>query len=289
MPENTNTKYFLEQQVQYQQVDSIKIAYRVFGQGEPLFFIHGWPLSSFTFRNLIPYLQDHFACYLVDLPGVGESEWDKNTEFTFSGRAKILKALIDKLGLKNYSLLGQNTGATTGRQLALIDHERITKLMMTNTEIPGHRPPWIPLYRLMMFLPGTNLIFRQIIRSNLFVRSPLGFGGCFANLDLLKDDFKQYVINPIIQSHHRMVGQNLSLRGIQWSLLDSLAQDHAKITMPVLLIWGEDDPTFPIDLAREMVSQFTDNAELKAVPNAKLLVHEEQPELVSKYIIEFMQ
>jgi pimeloyl-ACP methyl ester carboxylesterase len=57
--------------------------------------------------------------------------------------------------------------------------------------------------------------------------------------------------------------------------------------MPVRLIWGADDPTFPVALAREMVKQLPD-ARLVEVPGARLLVHEERPDDVAGAVIEFL-
>jgi pimeloyl-ACP methyl ester carboxylesterase len=57
--------------------------------------------------------------------------------------------------------------------------------------------------------------------------------------------------------------------------------------MPVLLIWGADDPTFPVALARAMVGQFP-NARIAEIPGAKLLVHEEKPAEVARLALEFL-
>ena len=57
---------------------------------------------------------------------------------------------------------------------------------------------------------------------------------------------------------------------------DGLAQTHAQITAPVTLIWGVDDPWFPLEHARKMLGQFRGGAELHELPG-KLFVHEERP------------
>ena len=57
--------------------------------------------------------------------------------------------------------------------------------------------------------------------------------------------------------------------------------------MPVRLIWGADDPTFPLARAREMLKQFPD-ANLVEIPRARLLVHEERPAEVARAVLEFL-
>ena len=278
---------FLGAPARHVEVGSAGIAYRRFGAGPPLVLLHGWPFSGFTFRRLIPLLEDRFTCYVPDLPGAGDSTWTGATDFSFAGRARMVSELAERLGLRSYFVAGHDTGATVARQLALIDGERILKLAIINTEMPGHRPPWIPLYRLLMFLPGANLAFRQLVRLRWFVHSSLGFGSCFYDRALLDGEFAELVINPIVRSAKRMEGQALALRGIDWSVVDRLADTHAGIRAPVLLIWGEDDTIFPIARAREMAAQFPHGAGLRAIPEAKFLVHEERPDRVAHALREF--
>src|SRR5205823_5174972 len=137
----------------------------------------------------------------------------------------------------------------------LVDAQRVKRLALINTEIPGHRPPWIQLYQFLMRVPGAPLIFRQLLRSDLFLRSGMGFGGCFCNLDLINGDFRDRFVTPYVRSAQKTAGMGRYLVGLQWKVVDELAQRHAELRMPVLLVWGQEDPTFPIDRAREMVAQ----------------------------------
>jgi pimeloyl-ACP methyl ester carboxylesterase len=67
-------------------------------------------------------------------------------------------------------------------------------------------------------------------------------------------------------------------------MVAALADVHARITCPVQLVWGEDDPFFPVDGARAMVDTFA-NARLTIVPDAKVFVHEERPEEVAAALL----
>jgi pimeloyl-ACP methyl ester carboxylesterase len=77
------------------------------------------------------------------------------------------------------------------------------------------------------------------------------------------------------------------LLGAKWGPVDALAHDHARITLPVRLIWGADDPTFPVEHARTMVKQLPD-AHLVEIPGGRLLVHEEKPAEVARSVLEFL-
>jgi len=264
------------------------LALRRFGSGPPLLLVHGFPLSGYTWRQVLPALARQHTCYVPDLAGFGDSGWSKATAFNFYDHARRLKVLADQLGLKRYHLMAQDTGATMARCLALIDGARVERLVLLNTEIPGHRPPWIPLYQwLVRRAPGAGLSFRMLMRSSWFLRSGMGFGGCFHDLALIEGDFHAHFVQPLIASAQRTEGMTRYLGGLYWDAVDELRQKHAQLRMPVLLVWGEDDPTFPVALARAMTRQFA-NARLVAIPGAKLLVHEEKPDAVTQAVMPFL-
>ncbi|MGH8458221.1 MAG: alpha/beta fold hydrolase [Nevskiales bacterium] len=262
---------------------------RQYGQGPALLLIHGFPLYGFTWRHLLPTLAQHFTCYVPDLAGKGESEWGADTDFTFIGHAQRLKQLADQLGLERYALMAQDTGATVARCLALADPARVLKLLLFNTEIPHHRPPWIPLYQFLTGLPGAQLSFRLMLDSRLYRRSGMGFGGCFTDLDLLDGEFHQHTVQPLLDSPRRLEGVLRYLRGLTWPVVDALAENQRKITAPALLVWGEDDPTFPVSRARVLVDQLGNCRGFITVPRTKLLLYEEKPAEVLEKILPFLQ
>jgi len=286
LSEDTTRAFFAAPALK-QDAGTTRLAYRRFGSGPALLLVHGFPLSGFTWRKVLPALAERYTCYVPDLPGMGESEWTGATDFSFPGQGRTLKAFVDGLGLSRYSVLAQDTGGTFARYLALEDRARIDKLILINTEMPRHRPPWIPLYQFLMRLPGTLTVFGLLLQSKAYLRSPMGFGGCFDDLRLIEGDFHEHVVEPLRRSPRRMEGMRDYLRGAAWGPVDALEHEHARLAMPVLLIWGADDPTFPIELARKMVTQFP-NARLAEIANARLLVHEERPAEVARLVCDFV-
>jgi haloalkane dehalogenase len=281
------TRFYLDAPAQSVDTGTARLACRRFGSGPPLLLVHGFPLSGFTWRKVLPALAERFTCWVPDLPGMGETEWTEETDFSFPGQAQTLVRLVDRLGLERYRVMAQDTGGTFARYLALADGARVEKLVLVNTEIPHHRPPWIPLYQLLMRMPGALAGFGVLLRSRVFLRSGMGFGGCFVDLGLLDGDFHAHVVEPLLRSPRRMDGMAHYLRGLTWKPVDALAEAHARITMPVELVWGADDPTFPVATARRMVSQLPD-ARLVEIPGARLLVHEEKPAEVARAALAFL-
>jgi pimeloyl-ACP methyl ester carboxylesterase len=280
--ESPEARTFLSAPLQLVDVGSAQIAYRAIGAGPPLLLLHGWPLSGFTFRKLVPHLAPRFTCYLPDTPGAGESRWRDDHDFRFAGQAAAYARFVDALGLDRFALLGHDTGATIGRRLALDLGGRVEKLVLIGTEIPGHRPPFIPLYQKVTALPGAGASLRLLLRWRAFRRSSMGFGGCFHDLSLLDGEFHAHFVQPLCDSAWRMEGQIRYLRGIDWQLVDGLAERHREIRAPSLLIWGRDDPVFPVERARAMAAQLGDCRGFEVVDGARLLVHEERPEEVAR-------
>ncbi len=278
-----------DQPVQFQEVGDAEMAFRRVGAGPTLVFVHGWPLSSATWVKVAPLLAPYCTCVLIDQAGAGATRTRAGTDFNFRGQARRLNAFLQAQGIEHAHILAQDTGATVARCAALTGGERIASLVLINTEIPGHRPPFIELFQKMMRLPGSGVLFRLLLRSPTFVASSMGFGGCFTDRSRLDADFYARTIQPLIDSPQRMAGIVSYLLGIDWGIVDGLAEGHGRIQGPVLLVWGEDDPTFPIARARAMVAQFADCRGLRPVPNASLLAHEEQPALVAEHVLAFLR
>ncbi|MGQ0619288.1 MAG: alpha/beta fold hydrolase [Panacagrimonas sp.] len=288
MATDSSTQFFLSAPTQWIETGAARLICRRFGTGPALLLVHGFPLSGFTWRKLLPELSTHYTCYVPDLPGMGESEWSNQTDFSFPGQGRTLKALADGLGLTRYSVIAQNTGGTFARFLALKDPDRVERLVLINTEMPGHRPPWIPLYQFLLRLPATLSVFRRLLASRSFLRSPMGFGGCFTDLSLIEGEFHRQFVEPLLRSQRRMEGLQQYLIGARWGPVDALAHDHARLRMPVQLLWGEDDPTFPVAHVQAMLGQFP-NAQLITIPGARLLVHEEKPQQVIQAVMAFLK
>jgi pimeloyl-ACP methyl ester carboxylesterase len=264
-----------------------EIAYRKVGQGPPLVLVHGYPLSGLTFRHIAPRLGARFTCYMPDLPGLGESRCTDLTDFNFAGQAETLKQFVDKLGLTSYALLGHDTGGTIARRLATTDSERVEKLVLIGTEIPEHRPPWIEFFQ-RLSNPKRTGTFKFLMRSRAFRRSNAAFGGCFTDLSLIDGDFHKLFVAPLLASDEKISKQIRYLRGIDWKLVDGMKTEHARIPAPTLLIWGEDDPIFPVARARIIAEQLPNCAGLVTVPGAKLFVHEEKPDRVAELALNFL-
>jgi pimeloyl-ACP methyl ester carboxylesterase len=237
---------------------------------------------------VVAAVSDRFTCYALDLVGLGGTTSPSAEDFASQGQARLLGHALAAIGVERFALAGNDTGGWIARELALREPEKVARLALTNTEMPGHRPPWVPMYQAMVRLPGSRPLIRRLLASSTFRRSPMGFGGCFTDLRRIEGEFRKHFLEPLVSSRQRLDGMFTFLKQMQFERIDQFRELHGNLSMPTSFLWAEDDPTFPIGRAREMASQFPSVTEFRALPGAKLFIQEEFPDAVAGWLKEFL-
>jgi pimeloyl-ACP methyl ester carboxylesterase len=231
------------------QADGITVFYREAGPADApvVLLLHGFPTSSFQYRELIPRLADTYRVIAPDLPGFGFTEVPaaRNYKYTFDGLANTILAFTDALNLKRYALYVFDYGAPTGLRLAMARPERVTAIVSQNGNAyeQGLGDAWAPIQR---YWREPSLQNREILRNALGPESlrsqytdgvphpdkiaPEGYTLDAAmiqrpgNMDIQLDLFLDYVNNvklyPAFQEYFR------------------------KSKPPLLAIWGKNDSFF---------------------------------------------
>jgi haloalkane dehalogenase len=253
-----------------------RLAYRRFGRGPDLVFVHGWPLHAGTFRALVPRLADRFTCHLLDLPGAGQTQCSAETPIDLASHAASLRTALQKLGLTRYALVAHDSGGGIARLVAA-DNPQVSALVMSGTEIPGHHAAVVAFLQFMSKLPGGVRLLMASMRLRAVRRSSLGFAACFQDLAHLDGEFHELFIEPLLRSPEVAARQFELVRRFDVGVIARLAEVHRRIQAPTLLVWGEQDPIFPLAKARAMLPQFAGGARLEVLAGGKTFVHEEKP------------
>src|SRR5260370_15816120 len=110
------------------------------GNGPPILFCHGNPTWSFLYRDIVRRFRDRFPCVAIDYFGFGLSDRPEGFSYTPAEHARVASQLLDRLGLENLLIMGQEWGGPIGVGAALSEPERVRGLIAGNTGFwPGDR------------------------------------------------------------------------------------------------------------------------------------------------------
>lgn len=231
------------------QADGVNVFYREAGPADApvVLLLHGFPTSSFQYRELIPRLADRYHVIAPDLPGFGFTEVpaERNYVYTFEAIAKTIEAFTEALRLTHYALYVFDYGAPTGFRLAMAHPDRVTAIISQNGNAyeEGLGDAWAPIRR---YWGEPTLENRNAIRPSL---TPEG----------MKHEYSVGIADPmrIAPEGYTLDGALLMRPGnvdIQLDLFLDYAnnvklypafqkyfRDHHP---PLLAIWGEHDLYF---------------------------------------------
>jgi pimeloyl-ACP methyl ester carboxylesterase len=139
----------------------------------------------------------------------------------------------------------------------------------------------------MAKVPFGPQLLVSLLRVRSFRRSLLGFGSCFTDPSYVDGDFAEHFLKPLADERKRH-GQLELLRTFERRFVDELAETHARIKAPVLCIWGENDPYFPVGAARRMLATLPKGTQFETIAGARLFPHEDHPEEIARLAREFL-
>lgn len=268
-------------------VQDARLPYWRIGQGPDLVFVHGWALDARTWRHCAAFLSTHYTCHLFDLPCSGLSEWTKHINIGVSNFGKIVADVINMMDIQSarFGLVGQDTGGSYARLAAATMPERISGMVLGNTEIPYQPSLRLRLlFSLLGAVPGLELMLRTALRFR-FGREALSITAA-PNKHLLHGELTELFFKPLVTNQQMLHGAASILKSIDVQDFDQVANAHPKIGSPVKFVWGRQDPWFPLKDCKSMCETFGGDTELLVLENAKLMVHEEYPQAFAKAVQE---
>jgi len=120
------------------------LAYREAGSGAPVVFLHGNPLSSQVWRNVLPGVAERARCLAPDLIGMGDSG-KPEIAYRFTDHARYLEAWFDALALRDVVLVGYDWGGALAMDWAARHPDRVRGLVVFETFLrPMTWSEWTP-------------------------------------------------------------------------------------------------------------------------------------------------
>src|SRR5271154_93378 len=116
-----------------------KIAYVENGSGPVALFIHGFPVNGFAWRDTLDDLAATRRCIALDLMGLGYTEIKPAQDLEFDQQAAMVPGFLDRLGISQVDLVGNDRGASISQVFAARYPSRLRSLTITNCEV---HDPW---------------------------------------------------------------------------------------------------------------------------------------------------
>ena len=267
------------------EADGVQVFYREAGPaGAPvILLLHGFPTSSFQYRELIPRLADRYHVIAPDLPGFGFTDVpaERGYRYTFEALAKTIFAFTQALKLSRYAMYVFVYGAPTGFRLALMAPERVTAIVSQNGNAyeEGLGDAWQPIQR---FWREPTLEHRNAIREGL-------------NLEGLRHEYSSGIPDPsMIKPEGYTLDAALLARPGNVDIQLDLFLDYAsnvklyprwqqyfrEAKPPLLAVWGKYDPFF-IPAGAEAFKKDIPNATVKFLPTGHFALETHLEEIVA--------
>ena len=229
--------------------NGVRVFYREAGSADSpvVLLLHGFPTSSFQFRELIPRLADKYRVIAPDLPGFGFTEVPESRQYryTFDGFAHTITAFTDALQLSRFALYVFDYGAPTGFRIAMARPEHVTAIVSQNGNAyaEGLGGAWAPIKR---YWQNPSLENREAIRKALNaegMRREYSVG--IANPELIKPE--GYTLDAALLARPGNVEIQLDLfldYANNVKLYPAFQDYFRRFKPPFLAVWGKNDLYF---------------------------------------------
>jgi pimeloyl-ACP methyl ester carboxylesterase len=232
------------------EADGVNVFYREAGDpGAPVvLLLHGFPTSSFMFRELIPRLADKFRVIAPDLPGFGFTEIPekRNYNYSFDALACTIEAFTEALGLNRYAIYVFDYGAPTGLRLAMAHPERVSAIISQNGNAyeEGLGDAWGPIRKYWAEPTAEN---REVIGKNILTLEGTRWQYTHGVADPESIAPESYTLDVALleRKGNRDIQLDLFLDyASNVKLYPKFQEYFRKSKPPLLAIWGKNDPFF---------------------------------------------
>jgi pimeloyl-ACP methyl ester carboxylesterase len=236
-------------------INGIETVVQIAGEGEPLVYFHGAGTVT-GFDALLP-LAERFKLIVPFHPGYGPSADDATIDDIHDYRRHYLD-LFDELGIEELSLIGHSMGGWLASSFAVDHAERVRRLVLVapvGLKVDDH--PTADLFT----IPGDQIL-----------------GYLAADVSVFEGHVPMPPTPEFLADRYR---ETTSTARLLWarSYDLKLARWLHRLTMPTLILWGEEDRIVPVGQAPAW-AQLIAGAEVRTLPGVGHLVFDESSDAV---------
>ncbi|HKW34513.1 MAG TPA: alpha/beta hydrolase [Candidatus Acidoferrum sp.] len=232
------------------EADGVQVFYRAAGDANApvVLLLHGFPTSSFMFRELIPRLATDNRVVAPDLPGFGFTQVppERKYVYTFDELAATIEAFTRALKIDRYAIYVFDYGAPTGFRLAVAHPERVTAIVSQNGNAyeEGLGEAWGPIRKYWASPTAEN---RDILRKSVLTEGGTRWQYTHGVANPERIPPESYTLDTALLERpgNKEIQLDLFLDYASNLKLYPKFQEYLrKWKPPLLAIWGKNDPFF---------------------------------------------
>jgi pimeloyl-ACP methyl ester carboxylesterase len=259
------------------------------GEGPPLLLVHGWPQTWYAWRLVMPALAQEFHVIAPDQRGTGLS--GKPSDGYDTGTlATDLVALMDALGHQGFAMAGHDTGMWIGYALAADHPDRLTRLAVAETPLPGLSPS-PPLFANAHLNDALwHFAFNRLADVNeqlITGREEIYFGWQFATkaAQQLPAEALRYYLDALASSPEALHASFAIYRALDTTIAQNQKRKEERLSLPILAIGGEHSLGEQVGATMKLAA---DDVQTLVIPRCAHWVAEEAPEETLAALTEFL-
>jgi pimeloyl-ACP methyl ester carboxylesterase len=282
------------------EIGSLRVHHMHGGRGSPVVFIHGLGSSGYMeWRFTLEPTAERHRVYAPDLPGYGRTEKPR-TRYTIPYFARFVERYIEDLGLRSVVLVGASLGGRIALEVALEQPRLVRKLVLVNTL--GLGLPQIRMAHMaygLVTIPRVGEVVMRFTRDALSWASPKmirrvagRYAGASSDLERSMDDVylgnlrEMYAGDDFHNAYLSTVRSLINPRALFGGNHDVTARLN-EIKVPLQLIWGADDPLFPVAHAAR-AHALVARSRLAVIAGAGHSPQAERPEEFNRVLLNFI-
>jgi len=285
---------------EFVEVGRLRVHHTHGGRGSPVVFIHGLGSSGYMeWRQNLEAAAARHRVFAPDLPGYGRTDKPR-ARYTIPYFARFIQRYLDNRGLRSAVLVGASLGGRVALEVALEQPRLVRKLVLVNTL--GLGKPNVRMAQVaygLVSLPRVGEAVMGFTRDALRWASPTmvrrvagRYAGVSTDLERTMDDTylenlrEMYAADEFRSAYLSTVRALINPRALLGGQHD-VTRRLNELKIPVQLIWGADDPLFPVAHA-ERAHALIERSRLTVIAGAGHTPQAERPEEFNRVLQQFL-